>query len=128
MRTIIISFFFLISVAKGFSMEPNTASLNGKVYDKNTKAPVEYASVAVYTSDSVLVIGTVTDSKGNFILKGLKPGNYYIEISFIGYKTKRINVNPEKPINMGEVLLEQDNQILSDAEVAAEKKYNSVSD
>ncbi len=71
--------------------------IKGKVVDSITKLPVVYANVSIFNSkDSSVVNGGVTNSKGEFVINGLKPGKYYSNISFIGYKTtiiKNITMN-----------------------------------
>lgn len=46
---------------------------------------------------TVTLVGTVrgvqTNAKGHYILKGLKPGQYTIQVSFVGYKTQSQDVN-----------------------------------
>ena len=39
--------------------------------------------------DSTFVSGTVTNEEGRFTLSKIKSGNYYLEVSYIGYTTKR---------------------------------------
>lgn len=68
-----------------------TASVVGKVVDTNNQTPIEYSSVALYTNkDSSLVAGTLTDSKGYFLLKDLPFGDYYLTVQFIGYTTETV--------------------------------------
>ncbi len=45
--------------------------------------------------DSLDKRGTITDSKGNFLMKA-KPGDYQLSISFIGYKTIRKTIYLDK--------------------------------
>ena len=67
----------------------------GLVKDKENDEPLEYVSVALYNSmDGNLVTGTISDTQGKFEIKGLIQGDYYLEVSFIGYnKTKVENIN-----------------------------------
>lgn len=82
-------FFFITFILSVFTLK---AQIIGKVVDAQDNYPLEYTSVAVYkTSKKTLVTGVVTNTKGFFIIEGVKPGNYYLEISFLGYKTKVIN-------------------------------------
>lgn len=85
--------------------------VTGYVYDKERNAPLEYASIIAYRmSDSVKVKGISTDSKGYFELVGLRPGRYYLEVDFIGYKKKTISpliIRPESPVvELGKIYLE----------------------
>jgi iron complex outermembrane recepter protein len=55
-------------------------SLSGNVKSTEGEALPGASVVLVETSN-----GTITDAQGNFILRNIKPGNYHIKISFIGY-------------------------------------------
>lgn len=69
---------------------PNAFEISGVVIDSTTKLPVEYASVAVYKrKDTLLVSGSVTNQSGQFVVKGLSPGKYFIKANFIGYRTSK---------------------------------------
>ncbi len=66
-------------------------SITGRIFDESTKKPIEYSNVVLLNkSDNKIVTGTVTDKKGEFILKGIKPGNYNLNVQFVGYTTKKI--------------------------------------
>jgi len=77
----------------GFSLLLSNTSgrVTGKVVDEETKNPLEYANVVVYgIPDSVFVTGTSTDKDGFFVIGNLSPGKYSIEISYLGYLSKKI--------------------------------------
>ncbi len=64
--------------------------ITGKVIDLQENIPVEYANVILYhTGDTVSSGYSLTGSDGSFAILCKKPGNYYIEISFVGYETYR---------------------------------------
>ena len=96
-----------------FSQTPNQGvnggSVSGKVLDFATNHTIEYANIVVLSSkDSSLVTGTVTDNLGQFTITNLKPGNYYVEIRFLGYTDEKMNINlqPDKMnIDIGVVKL-----------------------
>lgn len=74
--------------------------VSGKVIDFATKAPIEYANIVILSaSDTSLITGTVTDKNGLFNISGIRPGNYFIDVRFIGYTDKRLEQN-FKPGNM----------------------------
>ncbi|MCB0751546.1 MAG: carboxypeptidase regulatory-like domain-containing protein, partial [Ignavibacteriae bacterium] len=63
-------------------------SITGKVLDKNAKVPLEYSNIVLFqVSDSTQANGTITNSEGIFRIEKIRPGNYYIRISFIGYES-----------------------------------------
>lgn len=71
-------------------------TLTGKVIDKPTLSPLIFASVRLSGTTS----GTTTNYEGNFELR-LKPGNYKLIATFIGYKsdTIAVNLNSNKTIS-----------------------------
>ncbi len=64
--------------------------LSGQVLDKDTKEPLMFASVALYTKEGTLLSGAETDLEGRYIFNSLPKDEYHIEASFIGYQPKRI--------------------------------------
>ncbi|MFH1319256.1 MAG: TonB-dependent receptor [Bacteroidota bacterium] len=105
---------------------PNDGSLSGTVQDASIKKAVEYANVVLYRqNDSSLVTGVVTDQNGNFVLKDLPYGRYYVEVNFIGYKKKTITsikINPkQKDVTLGIFELKRSFTDLDEVEVVAEK-------
>ena len=100
--------------------------IKGIVVDKELETPVEYATVSVYNmADSTLIDGTITNEKGAFELKKLKPGNYYVEVSFIGYNkaaVRNIPINKKrKVINLNTVSLRQSTESLNEVLVTTER-------
>lgn len=63
--------------------------LGGKVLSSDNKVPV--ASANVYISNSS--IGTVTDEKGQFVIKNFPAGRYDLVISCIGYETQVVTLS-----------------------------------
>jgi outer membrane receptor for ferrienterochelin and colicin len=65
--------------------------VSGTIIDSLTKKPLDYATVAIYRATGNSPInGVVTDEKGNFRIDNVKPGQYKLGVSFIGYPTKMI--------------------------------------
>jgi outer membrane cobalamin receptor len=56
------------------------------VTDAGTDQPIPYANVSVLGSET----GAATDNEGNFFILNVPPGEYVVEVSCIGYGTKRI--------------------------------------
>lgn len=51
--------------------------------------------------------GTMTNEQGYFIFRSLKPGSYFIEVRFLGYKTEVQTVKLLKSVDI-EIVLQQD--------------------
>lgn len=104
----------------------STFLVTGKVQDAGTKAPLEYATVSIYSSaDSSLTTGSITDEKGNFSLSVKKAGQYYVVASFLGYLEQNVgnvNLKPDLlSVNVGVILLKPDSETLTEVEVVAER-------
>ncbi|HNX21319.1 MAG TPA: TonB-dependent receptor [Bacteroidales bacterium] len=85
--------FLIISYQFSFGQENKNYSVSGKIKDLTNKQPIEFASVAIYkTPDTVLVTGTITNAKGEFVLKNLSSGKFIIKSSFMGYHSVIKNV------------------------------------
>lgn len=59
-----------------------TGTLRGKVVDKSTKEAITGATVSVVGT----YFGVITDINGNYEIKNIKPGDYTVKVSFLGYK------------------------------------------
>jgi hypothetical protein len=66
-------------------------SIYGKVISEKTGEPLPYVNIFISNS----TWGTTTDSHGFYLLKSIRPGNYELVFSMIGYETeiKSINLN-----------------------------------
>lgn len=99
--------------------------IKGRLVDESSKAPLEYASVAIYLqSDSSLVTGTVTSGDGIFKLEKLSPNNYYLTTQFLGYDIKRVEgvtVSKNQIVDLGDIILEPNQQMLDELELTGEK-------
>jgi ferric enterobactin receptor len=61
----------------------------GTVVDTATREPVGRASVAVRSKkDSSLVTGAIAGADGSFRIQGLRPGDYYLRTTSIGFKPR----------------------------------------
>lgn len=59
-----------------------TYSIKGIVKDAANGTPISFATVAIWNT----IQGTTTDSTGHFEIKGIEPGSYRLQASFLGYK------------------------------------------
>lgn len=97
--------------------------IKGKV-TTNKNEVLEAASV--YLNNTT--IGTITDSKGEFVLK-INKGNYNLVVSYIGHKTVFIKINSNEKISFLNIVLTPENNILDEVVIQkttydADWKYN----
>lgn len=97
-------------------------TITGKVIDKETNEPLEYATVSFFSKrQNKIVTGGITDIKGNFKIP-VPMGMYDISIEYISFKTQKISGKRlTKNENLGTVALELDMEALDAVEVIAEK-------
>ncbi len=120
---------FLATIISSFAFSENGQSsgpgkIMGTVIESLTEQPVELANVILYDKNHTQITGTATNDKGRFVVSGLKPGTYTIEISFVGLETKvdEVKITDENPIvNIGTIKLEQKPIFMEDLKVTAEK-------
>ena len=99
------------------SMLTEAAILKGTVIDKSTQEPLIGASVQIKGT----TMGTITDMDGHFELKDLKNGQYTLIVSYISFRIQEINVQASDNTSDLFVLLEADNQLLSEVTITARK-------
>jgi len=82
MKKIIIALLLITSVTA------QAQNISGKVCLEKDKSPVQFASVGlVQLPDSTMITGVITLTDGGYLLEKVKPGDYFIRVSFVGYKT-----------------------------------------
>lgn len=78
----------------------NGAAITGMVIDSTSESPVEYANIVLFSDrDSTQIDGTITNESGRFTLKDIRPGQYFLEIRFIGFMDR---VLPDVAVRPGE--------------------------
>lgn len=104
-------------------------TLSGSAKDNSTKAALPFVNVVLKTSkDTSIIAGTITDEEGRFSISNIKSGNYLLEFSFIGYKTKTQLVyvgSLSEFLDQGTIELEEDTTTLQ--EVVVVSKSSTIS-
>jgi outer membrane receptor for ferrienterochelin and colicins len=121
---ILIIFLFLgvYNYAQERPTSQNRVKVTGKVLEKVTKQPLEYATISITAPNETKVIaGGITNPKGEFDL-AVPPGTYDIKIEFISFKSTEIKgKNISEDTNLGVVNLSEDAAQLNEVVVRAEK-------
>ena len=78
--------FVILSMTSAFAQSPETG-VKGRVVDE-TNAPIPFATLTLFSlADSSMAKAGYSAEDGSFELTHLQPGNYYLNISFVGYDT-----------------------------------------
>jgi len=83
-------------------------SISGKVVDKESSKPLDFASAALYKAiDNTLLTAAITNQKGDFTIQEIPDGSYYIKVDFMGYISQRVectvsgsNIKIDAPITL----------------------------
>lgn len=93
--------------------------IGGKVKSQISQKPLAGANVSILKSNQ-LVVGSVTDSLGNFQIKNISPGRYKLSISFTGFSSYEDELlvisGKESTININ---LTESSTVLKEVEVRA---------
>lgn len=105
-----------------FSQENKKITVTGKIIEKSTSQPLEYATIEFrLPNETKPVSGGVTNNKGEFSIE-IKPGTYDIKYEFISFK--KIEVKSKALTEntfLGVIKLEDDAQQLNEVTIRAEK-------
>lgn len=122
MKTLLSRSFFLFSVLiltfPFLALAQQTGVVRGHITSVDGKA-AEFVSVALQGRS----YGDLTDARGNFELKNVKPGNYTIVISGVGYVEAKREINVSAGmVTQADFTLAEDHQELQSVEITGRKE------
>ena len=107
------------------SVTAQAQNIRGKVCSEKDRSPVQFASVGlVQLPDSTMTTGVITLTDGGYLLEKVKPGNYFIRVSFVGYKTNGKGVTVEAgitEITVDTIFLSETTASLNEVTVVGER-------
>lgn len=100
--------------------------ISGLILETNYMQPVEYANVVLYSQSSQeQVTGTISDKNGFFRLENIRPGNYLLEVKFIGFYAKTIENIRMRPgsgtLDLGQIYIKPAVLEMGGVQVTGEK-------
>ncbi|WGD34409.1 TonB-dependent receptor [Olleya sp. YS] len=112
--------FFNVSFSQNTT--ENLVTITGKVLEKDTNAPLEYATIVLKNANNPSEIsGGITDANGNYSVE-VKTGTYVVSFEYIGFKTETIpNKTITKDQSFDTIYLSIDAEALDEVEIVAEK-------
>ena len=122
MKRIRIYFAILLLFA---SVAIGAQNIKGYVSYETDKTPVQFASVAlIQIPDSSMITGVITLTDGGYLLEEIKPGNYFVRASFVGYRSagQAVTVNEgDNEINVDTIYLAEITTALREVMVVGER-------
>ncbi|WP_336091754.1 TonB-dependent receptor [Leeuwenhoekiella sp. CH_XMU1409-2] len=114
----ILSVFLLVGFS--FAATAQSAKIKGSV-TTTTNTPLSGATIEL----SQTTLGTTTDENGNFILSNIPSGNYRLMLSYVGFKTKYVDlsVSENTTKDLGAFQLEEAQEMLGVISING-KKHN----
>lgn len=95
-------------------------TISGKITDTDNQ-PLAYANIILYKIGDKAPKGTVSDDQGYYRFENLENGSYKLEISMLGFETKKIKefqLNANKVFN---VKLKEESQTLNEVVVKSKR-------
>jgi len=77
---------FLIAISLLVSSESHSQSIQGKVTDAANSDPLTGATIKVLEAKT----GAIADLDGTFVIEDIAPGKYELEVSYVGYDSKKV--------------------------------------
>lgn len=123
-KALVVLALFLFAFTVSFA-QTKLVSVSGTIKGKTAKTVLPFVNVVLKTEkDTVFVTGTVSNEEGRFTLSNVKPDNYLLEISYVGYTTKRQSLfvgTLSEFLEVPTVELEESTQTLGEVTVTAKQ-------
>ncbi len=125
--------FRIISLFLFFTLNifAQNGSIQGVVIDKTTGETIPFANVVLLKNNEFSTNGTVTDSKGAFVIKELESAEYSVVVSFIGFETdtiKNLKISKQQPtLRLGTIALAVAGVSLNELQVTAQQSTQKLS-
>lgn len=136
----ILVLFLVFSISNIFGQN-KAVTISGITKDKVTNTALSFVNVALKTTkDNLFVTGTISNEEGRFSFTNIATGNYYLEFTFLGYKTKKQTIyvgSLSEFLDQGTIELEEDTTTLEEVKIVSkldlinqkmDKKTFSVAD
>jgi outer membrane receptor protein involved in Fe transport len=121
-------FFLFISLHSLIGQGSNTG-LRARILDENNQ-PVSYATVTIFqTLDSTMTKAGYSDENGSVLVANIQPGEYFMNVSFVGYDTyilPSLHIEENNITEIGEIKLSLFTKELGEVIVAATKPIVEV--
>jgi outer membrane receptor protein involved in Fe transport len=125
MKTNLIISLALLLLPFGLLAQKSSVNVSGTIKDKVSNEALLFVNVVLNKStDSSFVSGTISDDNGLFTISDVKPGDYLLEVTYIGYRkySSPLFIGSNSAfIDLGAILLEVGVQQLNEVVVTAQQ-------
>jgi outer membrane receptor protein involved in Fe transport len=107
----------------GAEAPKGNSKVSGTIIDSTTNKTVEFASIALLDkSTNKPVDGTMADEKGKFTMSKVAAGTFKLQITFIGYNTKSIDITLAKgqELDLGNISISSSAKMLNEVTVTGQ--------
>ena len=115
----------LILLTNNVSAQTSKVTLSGLVKESTSKTAMAFVNIALKKSnDNSFVTGTISNEEGRFSFADIKPGNYFLQLSYAGFVTKNqsVLIGSLSPfLDIGTIELQQDTKQLNEVIVTAKQ-------
>jgi hypothetical protein len=103
------------------AQQRESVEVRGTVISNSDRTPIEQATARLLNpTDSTLITGAVSARNGSFSIKDVKPGNYVLTVSYVGYETvhELLQITGRtNPVRVGNIVLKDMSMQLGEAMV-----------
>ena len=121
MNKLVYTLLLLIGVALNVQAQ---GVVRGKVLDKQNDEALQFVTVRLTDSAGKLAGGGMTDVKGAFNFQGLKDGNYTLQLTLMGYKEvkRNVQITPQKrTVHFNALYMAEDQKMLKEVQVTGQR-------
>ncbi len=120
-RLLMVVCFCIVCAFAAVAQSTGNVGITGIVVEEGSGIPVEQATVRLLTGrDSTFVGGVASGKNGSFTLKDIRPGNYLLHITFIGFEPlyQPLQLTGRTPqVNLGKLEMTDGSVMLGEAVV-----------
>lgn len=129
MKLLYLTFLLLLTITSyGFSQNPETG-INGRVMDEKHQ-PIPFANVVLFSAaDSTMAKAGYAEENGDFHFTHLLPGDYFLNVSYVGFDTYHSNhftVSENNTTALGEISMSSFTTELGEVVVTSTKPVVEV--
>ncbi|MDF2157470.1 TonB-dependent receptor [Algoriphagus sp. CAU 1675] len=113
--------------AQAQEVDSQPARIVGVAKDSKSGEPVGYVTAALFKAGSeTSIAGAVADGDGKFFITGFEPGEYSLQVSFIGFETLTVEgikiTSSTGDTNLGDLMLSDEGVALEEVTVQGQRE------